>query len=102
MRSNPSIERTSSSKLRLLPAAAHVKRWAFMFSLFHRKYKDGVLVVSESEFWDRLKSECTDREFFDAQRDKHSAISAWGPISTLIHHFTRPGRKAAQAGEFKL
>ena len=25
---NPSIERTSSSKLRLLPAAPHVKRWA--------------------------------------------------------------------------
>ena len=25
---NPSIERTSSSRLRLLAAAAHVKRWA--------------------------------------------------------------------------
>ena len=28
MSPNPSIERTSSSKLRLLPAAAHVERWA--------------------------------------------------------------------------
>lgn len=45
-----------------------------MFSLFHRKYKDGVLIVSESEFWDRLESESTDRDFFDAQGDEHSEI----------------------------
>ena len=45
-----------------------------MFNLFQKKYKSGVLVVSEAELWDRLEGECTRREFFDAQGDEHCQI----------------------------
>ena len=38
---NPSIERTSSSKLRLLPAAAHVERCATPGSLDAERAHDG-------------------------------------------------------------
>lgn len=31
-------------------------------------------IVSEEELWELLDSECTDREFFDAQGDEHGEI----------------------------
>lgn len=45
-----------------------------MFNLFSRKYKNGMLIVSETEFWDRLESECTDRKTFDSQGAEHGDI----------------------------
>lgn len=45
-----------------------------MFSFFRTKNKGGHIVVSESSFWARLDSECTDEAVFDAQGDEHSEI----------------------------
>lgn len=45
-----------------------------MFNLFSKKYVNGVLVVSEREFWKRLESESTPVGFFDEQGDAHGDI----------------------------
>jgi hypothetical protein len=45
-----------------------------MFSIFRTKNKGDRIVVSESKFWSKLESECTDEAVFDAQGDEHSEI----------------------------
>jgi hypothetical protein len=50
-RPNPSIERTSSSKLRLLPAAAHVKRWAATSWRHLRLVPGEVVLLGKAGCW---------------------------------------------------
>ena len=45
-----------------------------MSSIFRIKSKGARIVVSESHFWSRLESECTDETVFDAQGEEHSEI----------------------------
>ena len=45
-----------------------------MFSIFRTKRNGGRIVVGETKFWARLKSECADEAVFDAQGDEHSEI----------------------------
>ena len=58
-----------------------------MFSIFRTKNKASRIAVSETEFWARLESDCTDRSVFDAQGDEHSEIDMRlvDKIDALLH-----------------
>jgi len=45
-----------------------------MLSIFRTRKTGNQIVLSESKFWSKFESECTDEAVFDAQGDEHSEI----------------------------